>query len=61
MIGFSANSTTARLAKSVSKKTGLEIDVHREGKLRHDEVLDLFASAKIYVVFRSQMVLAPRF
>jgi len=46
---FSENLTTARLAKSVSGKTGLEIVVHRKGKVRHDKVCDLSAVAKIFV------------
>jgi hypothetical protein len=49
VVVYSANYTTARLAKSVSEKTGLDIVVHRKGKLRHDQMLDLFASAKIHV------------
>ena len=48
VIDYNANAMSSRLARSFIKKTGFEIAVHRKGKLRHDQVLDLFASAKIY-------------
>lgn len=49
IVVFSANSSTARLAKRIAKRTGLDFTIHKKGQLRHEQVLDLFASAKIYV------------
>ena len=36
VVVYSANLTTARLARSVAKKTGLDVLVHLKGKLRQD-------------------------
>lgn len=46
---YSANLTTARYAKKISRRTGLTIRVHKKGELKHKQVLDLFARSKIYV------------
>ena len=49
VIVYSANLTTVRFARSVAKKTALDIVVHRKRSLTYDQVLDLFASPKINV------------
>ena len=36
VVVYAANLTTARLARSVAKKTGLDVLVHLKGKLRQD-------------------------
>ncbi len=49
LVVYSANRGTIKLAKQIANRTGLEIAVHGKGKLSHNQVLELFASAKIYV------------
>ena len=49
IVVYSANSTTIRLAKKIAKTTGLEFEIHGKGKLSHQGVLEMFASAKLYV------------
>lgn len=49
LVVYSANRGTIKLAKQISRRTGLDITVFGKGKLSHNQVLELFASAKIYV------------
>lgn len=49
LVVYSANRGTIKLAKQIARRTGLEITVFGKGKLSHSQVLELFASAKIYV------------
>ena len=46
---YSANRSVLKLAKQVSKQTGLEITAFGKGALSHKEVLEIFAKSKIYV------------
>lgn len=49
LVIYSANRGTITLAKQIAKRTGLDITIYGKGKLTHNQVLELFASAKIYV------------
>ena len=49
LVVYSANRGTIKLAKEIAKRTGLDISIFGKGKLSHNQVLELFASAKIYV------------
>ena len=49
LVVYSANRGTITLAKQIAKRTGLDITIFSKGKLSHNQVLELFASAKIYV------------
>ena len=49
LVVYSANRGTIRLANQIAKRTDLDITVFGKGKLSHNQVLELFASAKIYV------------
>ncbi len=49
LVVYSANRGTIKLAKQIAKRTGLDISIFGKGKLSHNQVLELFASAKIYV------------
>jgi glycosyltransferase involved in cell wall biosynthesis len=49
LVVYSANRGTITLAKQLAKRTGLDITIFGKGKLTHNQVLELFASAKIYV------------
>ena len=49
LVVYSANRGTITLAKQIAKRTGLDITIFGKGKLSHNQVLELFASAKIYV------------
>ncbi len=49
LVVYSANRGTVKLAKQIANRTGLDITVFGKGKLSHSQVLELFASAKIYV------------
>jgi hypothetical protein len=49
LVVYSANRGTIKLAKHIAKRTGLDISIFGKGKLSHNQVLELFASAKIYV------------
>ncbi|MFC5503400.1 glycosyltransferase [Lysinimonas soli] len=46
---FSANLTTQRFAAGVAKRTGLDISWHSKKSLSHDQMMDIFASARAYV------------
>ena len=49
IIVYSANKSVLKLAKQVSKQTGLEITAFGKGAMSHKQVLELFAKSKIYV------------
>lgn len=49
IIFYSCNAKTIRLVKKLKRKTGLNIEWHGKGALSHNQMLDLFASARIYV------------
>jgi hypothetical protein len=49
IIFYSCNAKTIRLVKKLKRKTGLNIEWHGKGELSHTEMLDLFASARIYI------------
>ena len=49
IVFYSCNAKTIRLVKKLKRKTGLNIEWHGKGELAHTEILDLFASARIYV------------
>jgi hypothetical protein len=49
IIVYSANRSVLRLAKQVSKQTGLEIKAFGKGAMSHKQVLEMFAKSKIYV------------
>ena len=49
LVVYSANRGTIKLANQIARRTGLDITVFGKGKLSHNQVLELFASAKIYV------------
>jgi glycosyltransferase involved in cell wall biosynthesis len=49
IIFYSCNAKTIRLVKKLKLETGLNIEWHGKGELAHTQMLDLFASARIYV------------
>jgi glycosyltransferase involved in cell wall biosynthesis len=49
IVFYSCNAKTIRLVKKLKRQTGLNIEWHSKGELAHTEMLDLFASARIYV------------
>jgi hypothetical protein len=49
LVIYSANRRTKKFAKQIANRTGLVITVFGKGKLSHHQVLELFASAKIYI------------
>jgi len=49
IIVYSANRSVLKLAKQVSKQTGLEIKAFGKGAMSHKQVLEMFARSKIYV------------
>lgn len=49
IVFYSCNAKTIRLVKKLKCKTGLNIEWHGKGELSHTEMLDLFASARIYI------------
>lgn len=49
IVFYSCNAKTVRLVKKLKRKTGLNIEWHGKGELAHTEMLDLFASARIYI------------
>ncbi|MEJ1230384.1 MAG: glycosyltransferase [Galbitalea sp.] len=46
---FSANLKTQRLAARLARKTGLDITWHPKKSLSHQQMMDLFASARVYL------------
>jgi glycosyltransferase involved in cell wall biosynthesis len=49
IVFYSCNAKTIRLVKKLMRKTGLNVEWHGKGELSHTQMLDLFASARIYV------------
>jgi glycosyltransferase involved in cell wall biosynthesis len=49
LVVYSANLKTRRLATSLRARTGLAITVYRKKVLSHQQMMDLFASARAYV------------
>jgi hypothetical protein len=49
IIFYSCNAKTIRLVKNLKRKTGLNIEWHSKGELSHTQMLDLFASARVYI------------
>jgi len=49
IIVYSANRSVLKLAKQISKQTGLEIKAFGKGAMSHRQVLEMFAKSKIYV------------
>jgi hypothetical protein len=49
IIVYSANRSVLKLAKQISKQTGLEIKAFGKGAMSHKQVLEMFAKSKIYV------------
>jgi glycosyltransferase involved in cell wall biosynthesis len=49
IVFYSCNAKTIRLVKKLKRKTGLNIEWHGKGELAHTQMLDLFASAKVYI------------
>jgi hypothetical protein len=49
IIVYSANRSVLKLARKVSKQTGLEIKAFGKGAMSHKQVLEMFAKSKIYV------------
>jgi glycosyltransferase involved in cell wall biosynthesis len=49
IIVYSANRSVLKLAKQISKQTGLEITAFGKGAMSHKQVLEMFAKSKIYV------------
>ena len=49
IIVYSANRSVLKLARQVSKQTGLEIKAFGKGAMSHKQVLEMFAKSKIYV------------
>jgi glycosyltransferase involved in cell wall biosynthesis len=49
IIFYSCNAKTIHLVKKLKRKTGLNLEWHGKGELAHSAMLDLFASARIYV------------
>lgn len=49
IVVYSANGTTKKFVRQLTKRSNLEIEVHGKGQLSHSQVLELFSKAKIYV------------
>lgn len=49
IVFYSCNAKTIRLVKKLKRETGLNIEWHGKGALSHNQMFDLFASARIYV------------
>ena len=49
IIFYSCNAKTIRLVKKLKRQTGLNVEWHGKGDLSHTQMLDLFASARIYI------------
>lgn len=49
IIFYSCNLKTIRLVKKLKRKTGLNVEWYGKGELDHSQMLDLFASARIYI------------
>ena len=49
IIFYSCNSKTIRLVKKLKQKTGLNVEWHAKGMLSHEQMLEIFCMARIYV------------
>jgi glycosyltransferase involved in cell wall biosynthesis len=49
IVVYSANLKVARRALQIGKKLGLRVSVHKKNSLSHQEVLNIFEKARIYV------------
>ena len=49
IVVYSANLKVARRAMQIGRKLGLKVSVHKKNSLSHQEVLGIFAKARIYV------------
>lgn len=49
IVFYSCNKVTAREVANLAESTGLDLTAHLIGALPHEKMLELFASAKIYV------------
>jgi Glycosyl transferase 4-like len=49
IIFYSCNAKTIRLAKRLKRNTGLNVEWHGKGELTHTQMMDLFASARLYI------------
>jgi glycosyltransferase involved in cell wall biosynthesis len=49
IVFYSCNAKTVRLVKKLKRQTGLNIEWHGKGELSHEQMLDLFSSARIYI------------
>lgn len=49
IVFYSCNAKTIRLVKKLKRKTGLNVEWNGKGALSHAQMLDLFATAKIYM------------
>ena len=49
IVVYSANLKTQRLAAGLARRTGLDVTVHPKRALSHQQMMDLFASARAYI------------
>ena len=49
IVVYSANLKTQRIARSLARRLGLDITVHAKRALSHQQMLELFASARAYL------------
>lgn len=49
IVMFSSNSSSARFARRVSRRTGLNLKVYGKGALTNPQVLDILAKSRVYV------------
>jgi hypothetical protein len=49
VVFYSCNLSTVRLAKKLSKATGLDIEINRKGSLSHEQMLKLFSRSAVYM------------
>lgn len=49
IVFYSCNTKTIRLVKKLKRQANLNLAWHGKGKLSHSQMLDLFASARIYI------------
>lgn len=49
IVFYSCDAKTIRLIKKLRREISLDIEWHKKGRISHDQILDLFASARIYL------------
>jgi len=49
VVFYSSNLSTARLARKLAKRTGLDIETNKKGALSHEQMLNLFSRSAVYV------------